>query len=370
LPQIAAAGPAAAERPPDIYHFVFDRLASDELLARDFGVKPGIGQFLEKRGFYVAHASHSNYLTTLLSLASTFYLDYLHFLPDPRVKEDNWHPVQKMLDDHRVARALRARGYEFLQFGGWWRGTYNNPLADENHALGFSEFAMRYLQGTALRPLFWAMPDTGFTMRLDWDRGQCQRVPRQVEMIQNVGVRERPVYVFAHFLLPHEPFVFAPDGRCLSHAESAERGRQQGYVDQVAYAHRIIEQLVTTLQTEGRPKPIILIQADEGPYPEDGPFPDRDLRIPWQDAPPEHLRIKSGILNAFYFPDGGYDQLRPDITPVNSYRVLFNHYFGADLPLLPDRIYAFPFITDPFEFYDVTSVVRGNAGASAGDPLP
>ena len=45
---------------------------------------------------------------------------------------DNWQPVYEMVSDHRVARFLRARGYDLVQFGGWWRGTYDNPLADEN----------------------------------------------------------------------------------------------------------------------------------------------------------------------------------------------------------------------------------------------
>ena len=146
LPQIAAAGAVGTDRPPDIYHFIFDRLASDDILARHFGVEPGIGRFLEERGFYVAEASHSNYLATGLSLASTFYMDYLDLLSDPRVASDNWHPVYEMLDDHRVARFLRARGYDFLQFGSWWEGTYDNPVADENHPLGFSDFNGHYFR--------------------------------------------------------------------------------------------------------------------------------------------------------------------------------------------------------------------------------
>ena len=129
LPQMAARA-AGTDRPPDIYHFVFDRLASDEILARHFGVEPGIGRFLGERGFYVAEASHSNYPMTGHSLASMFYMDYLGLLADPRVAGDNWQPVYEMVSDHRVARFLRARGYDLVQFGGWWRGTYDNPLAD------------------------------------------------------------------------------------------------------------------------------------------------------------------------------------------------------------------------------------------------
>ena len=57
--------------------------------------------------------------------------------------------------------------------------------------------------------------------------------------------------------------------------------------------------MVTALQAPGRDRPVILIQADEGPY------PDRDETVAWQDAPAEELRIKTGIFNAYYFPERG-----------------------------------------------------------------
>src|SRR5690606_26587075 len=133
----------------------------------------------------------------------------------------------------------------------------------------------------------------------------------QVEEIEAIGEREQPVYVFAHILVPHGPYNFATDGRCLSQKESAERGSERGFTDQVVYANRIIEEIVTTLQADGGDPPIILIQADEGP------FPERNGRIPWQNATVDELRIKTGILNAYFFPNGDYRLLHGDITPVN-----------------------------------------------------
>jgi hypothetical protein len=354
MPQIAAGTPAGAARSPDIYHFIFDRLASDASLEAYYGVEGTIGRFLADHGFYVAEASNANYLKTAPSVASTLYMDYLDFLGnDPRVKGENYHPIFEMLDDHRAARFLEARGYEFVQFGAWWRGTYDSPQADENHPIGFGEFDMNYLRSTVLRPIFHLLPDVPWTRRLDWDNGQCQRVARQAEMIKAAGQRDRPVYVFAHLLLPHGPDVFTPEGDCLTFRQSAERGYPQGYIDQVAYAGKLIEDMVTSLQAQENP-PIILIQADEGP------FPARDYSVAWQDAPADELREKTAILNAYYFPNGDYELLRPDITPVNSYRVLFDTYFGADLPLLPDRIWAFPFDAELYEYHDVTALVRGD----------
>lgn len=345
----------ADERPPDIYHFVFDRYPSENILARHYGMdNTAIGWFLENRGFYVARASNSNYQKTAHSLASTFYLDYLDFLGgDERIQGGNWHPIYEMLDDSRVARFLKSRGYETIQFGSWWVGTYNSPLADENRPHGFSEFAMLYLRRTILKPLFRILPDTPLTMRLDWDNAQCQRVAPQVEEVKAIGERARPVFAFVHILVPHGPYNFAADGRCLDQKKSAERGAKQGFIDQVAYANRIIEDVVTALLSDERRRPIILIQADEGP------FPSRNSKIPWQDAPAEELRVKTGILNAYYFPNQDYRLLHDDITPVNSYRILFNTYFGARFPLLRDRVFAFPNDRTLYEFHDVSAKVRG-----------
>ena len=350
-PSLDAAAPDASGR-PDIYHFVFDRYGSAETLKGTYGIETRIGDHLKEQGFYVATESYSNYLKTAPSLASTFYMDYLDMLAeDERVPPDSWHPLFEMLDDHRAGRFLKAQGYRFVQFGSWWVGTFNSGLADENHPFGFSEFGMQYLRHTMLKPVFHALPDTPWTMRLDWDNAQCQRVPRQVTRIKAIEHRTQPVYVFAHILVPHGPYVFTAEGECLTLAQARERGSRQGYADQIAYADLIIRDVVSTLLARD-PAPVILIQADEGP------FPERDGRVPWHEASPEELRIKTGILNAFYFPTGKYDELSPRISPVNSYRAVFNAAFGTTFPMLPDRIHAFPNGRNLYRFHDVTDSIR------------
>jgi hypothetical protein len=48
---------------------------------------------------------------------------------------------------------------------------------------------------------------------------------------------------------------------------------------------------------------------------------------------------RTPILNAYYLPGGEDRWLYPSISPVNSFRVVLNAYFGADLPFLPDATY-------------------------------
>jgi len=347
---------ASPDQPPDIYHFIFDRYASEEVLSQYFDLDNSeIGYFLEQQGFYLARGSNSNYQKTGHSVSSTFNMDYLHTLEnDPRVKGRNWRPIFKILGDHRVGRFLKSRGYRYVQFGSWWAGTFRSPLADKNRPHGFSEFAMLYWRNTMLKPIFHVLPDTQLTMRLDWDNGQCQRIRPQLEEIKKIGEETaEPLYVFSHILIPHGPENFTTTGECLSLQQASERGQAKGYLDQIQYANQIIRDVVTELKKPGRRPAVIIIQADEGP------FPKRDGKIPWQNASADELRIKTGILNAYYFPGKDYSGLWQDITPVNTYRVLFNTYFGTRLPRLEDRIYAFPFDNNLYEFHDVTAKVRG-----------
>jgi hypothetical protein len=67
-----------------------------------------------------------------------------------------------------------------------------------------------------------------------------------------------------------------------------------------------------------------------------------------------------GILNAYYLPGTGQAGLYPSITPVNSFRVVFNAYFGTDLPILPDRSYIFTNQLHLYDFRDITDLLRAS----------
>ncbi len=55
------------------------------------------------------------------------------------------------------------------------------------------------------------------------------------------------------------------------------------------------------------------------------------------------------ILNAYYLPGDAADALYPTISPVNSFRLIFDHYFGTDLGLLEDASYLVKDIEQPVE---------------------
>ena len=66
---------------------------------------------------------------------------------------------------------------------------------------------------------------------------------------------------------------------------------------------------------------------------------------------------RASILNAYYMPQGKTDLLYPAITPVNSFRVIFNTYFGTNYRLLPDQTYYSPLV-NPYDFIDITDKIE------------
>src|SRR5207249_2280146 len=97
-------------------------------------------------------------------------------------------------------------------------------------------------------------------------------------------------------------------------------------------------------------RPVIIIQSDEGPF-EGAP-------TVWSPTPSRDLDRKFPILNAYYLPGKGDGGLTRTITPVNSFRAVFDLYFGANLALLPDRNYVFRSLRHLYSFTDVTPLVR------------
>ena len=357
--------PEMAKTAPDIYYFIFDRYGSQSNLAAYYDFDNAeLMDFLKAKGFHVASDSHSNYLKTAHSLASTFNMDYLDVLKeDRRSKIGDWHPIYDMVKDHRVGRFLKSNGYEFIQIGAWWGPTHHNASAHENYSFGFSEFEFWYIRKTILPTLLdLVAPSSTYAHRMQWELGQCQRVPRQIEKVKEIKERNASTFVFAHILVPHDPYVFAADGHCLSFDEHEQRSERDGYVDQIRYTNSLIKDFVSTLLSGTGPKPIIIIQADEGPFPERYRRNNRS----WHEATADELKIKTGILNAYYFPDGDYRDLDQKITSVNTFRVLFNKYFGTRLERLPDRVFAFPDYFKIYDFFEITDVVGGAPDATQG----
>jgi hypothetical protein len=331
-------------RKPDIYYIVLDRYGGSQILEEMFGFdNHEFLDFLRARGFYVAEDSHSNYPRTSHSLASSLNMTLLDSLTrEVGAVSDDLGPLIQLLGNHAVGRTLKSAGYRYLHIGSWWHGTASSPLADMNlDYRGLSEFSTRLFETTVLDPFGGAISE-----KLDFARREYGRVLFQFQHLAKSRRMRGPKFVFAHILSPHEPFVFDQRGNFLTKEVRASRSRRVNYTEQLQFINTKLMELVDTLQAgPEESRPVIILQADEGPF--EGPGS-------WRGASGASLRRKFSILNAFYLPGVDDPGLYPSITPVNSFRVVFNQYFDARLPLVRDESYVYLDLHHLYAFEDVT----------------
>lgn len=357
---------------PDIYYIVMDRYASAGTLEEfyDFDNSEFL-DYLSDKGFYVAGASKANYLKTHLALASSLNMKYINYLGDELGKDfTDLGRTYQMVEDYEVWRFLKAQGYKFMHFGTDWEPTRKNDYADININRGDTpEFSRTLLRTTMLYPL--ALDTPQITLWLDglpswlkapfvggFRQGKWDRILYKFDQLADVPHTKGPTFVFAHMLITHPPFVFDEDGGYRSEEEAEGKTREVNYVDQVLFANDKLTSLIDRLISDSDVPPIIVLQADEGPFPVRYAIDEFGFR--WDEATDAELREKMGILNAIYLPDGDTSVLYPSISPVNTFRVIFNRYFSADLELLPDRSYAFASQRYQYDLFDITDKLTPN----------
>ncbi len=348
---------------PDIYYIVLDRYASASTLKEvyDFDNSEFI-DYLSDRGFYVASESRSNYLKSSASLASSLNMEYINYLSEEVGEEsDDLGPMYAMLEDYEVWRFLKSRGYQFVHLGSWWEPTRENKYADMNiNHCQVPEFSMHLLETTMIYPIVQESSELPDWMRAPFVEEfrvlHRNSILYNFEKLAEVPSMEGPTFVFAHMFATHEPYVFDRDGNHLTLEEANERSRTVNYVDQLIFANSKVKALLDELLSSSEVPPIIILQADEGPFPLRYEL-DED-NFAWEEATEAELREKMGILNAYYLPNVDTSLLYPSITPVNSFRVVFKLYFGADFELLPNKSYAFHSGRYPYKFIDVTDKVN------------
>jgi hypothetical protein len=368
-PTASAAAPTSSETDgdaeparPDIWYLVFDRYAGADGLTATYGFdnRPFVAE-LERRGFDVVEHATANYLKTALSLDSTLNMDYLdaEALGRAAPTPDDWSPVYRELQGSTaVERFLHDRGYEYVHLGLRRGATYTNSAADRVYLYGDqSEFAAVLENTTLLVALEHVMSDEPTGLAGLYGHQSLYQLGVLDQLARSDG--PRPRFVFAHILLPHPPYVFNEDGSWVTDTQRRERSADEQYLEQLRFVNARILDLVDSIDARPEAKrPILLIQADEGPFPDRYERDEEGFR--WADATDEELLRKFSILAAYRMPPNvpGALELGDRMTPVNSFRAIFNATFDAGLDLLDDRNLVFVDQRHLYEMVDVTDRVR------------
>jgi hypothetical protein len=286
---------------------------------------------LASRGFYVAQCSQSNYTRTELSVTSSLNMTYLQgldekFAPNSISRARLWDALK-----HSAVRYnFEKMGYRTISYatGFAWSELEDADvfITPSPLALGMTSFETLFLQTTLARQA----QDWGW---LDADQVMGQNYRNRHMLVFNsmddVTKMAGPKFVYVHLIMPHPPFVFGPNGEFTNPAEFWNEKKtyptekfKAGYINQINILNQKMLETVDTILSGSKTPPIIILQGDHGP---------------WAQPNPQHFFI----LNAYYLP-GHNDELYPTISPVNTFRLVFNDYFSGSYDMLNDETYYSP----------------------------
>lgn len=349
---------------PDVYYIVLDRYTNAEVLQNQFGYDntPFTG-FLRDNGFRVNDSARSNYPYTAISIASTMNATYLDTLLNPYKNSELQSNtlLHNTVWQSTVAKAFKKAGYSYEALGSWYGTSQKAPLANKDRIIQnslkifgkskqlrgveageFSKtpyYSLTQLSGISWWPLSYSANDHPDIVR------------QQLNNLEAITTAEKPGgrFIFAHILVPHDPFIFNADGSLSADSAGDSVGKpiKQKYVDQVAFINGQMQEAINNINEQSHSKAVIIINADEGAYPwvmnsdfrhpaasslsfEEGQE-DEDMRT-WPD---DWLQMKYGILQAARIPEATDDDMT-HLSSVNAFRIVLNRYLGYNLEYLPE----------------------------------
>lgn len=343
---------------PDIYYIVLDGYGSAEVLENfyNFNNQPFL-KALAERGFVVSQGGRANYKQTVQSISSLLNMDYVNGVGDRvGVNSQEYFPLAFVTEHNRVFEQLRRVGYRIDTFTTGYEAT-EIESADvlykpEQYPNSFEEMIVS------------ATP-----LSLIWDSSlyaiHRERIRFNLQNLAEAGRQEGPNLVFAHIFAPHPPFVFGADGEEITPSypyaeidanEFLEYGTVEeyktGYIEQLKFINGEVFSAIEEILHTATTPPIIVIQSDHGPGSE----------FDHQNLENSNLAERYPILYAALIPCENRDVFPQDITPVNSFRYIFNSCFDAGLPYLENRQYYSSNLM-PYAFTDVTDVLKNAVAA-------
>jgi hypothetical protein len=326
------------QAPPDVYYIILDGYPRADFLEQVIGFdnSPFLDE-LKQRGFYVADCSQSNYAQTSLSMASALNYNYLDALSDEFTSSNNdTSGLIQLLKNSAVRQQLENLGYSFVTFENsyYWLRIPDSDFyfAPSNSALGLGEtmlpvnlFEAMLIRESALVLLTDSATVLSRVFKVDMDypnKEHRELILYTLDKLKTIPLDiQSPKFIYAHIVSPHSPIVFDQNGDFKEvQADPPIDVYAAALSDQIRYLNKRILGVVDEILNTSATPPIIILQGDHG----EGIAKPKD---------------RMAILNAYYLPNGGDKQLYSTITPVNTFRVIFDQYFGGQLPLLEDKSY-------------------------------
>ena len=329
---------------PDVYYIVLDGYVGINSLKEFLGFdNQEFVTFLKNQGFYVPQQSFSNYPVTPSSMAATLNMQYVNHLSDIVGTDlDNMHPTFTVIQENLVMKKFKSKGYTLIGFG------TDVVHLNESKKFDFHYCENKTLLNNKLVNTILHQSIIGYFIEKVSYKEQRDAILCAFSKLPEIKNIDGPTFLYAHFNMPHTPYIFSADGEPLDPARKSNLGSSDdidSYINYLKFTNKKIGKLVEQL-LETDELPIIIIQSDHG----------SGFGLDWENPTDDMLRQKMSNFQAIYFPNTNNDLVGKATTPVNIFRILFNSYFNENHEILSDKIFWNTW-TKPYDFKDITDLL-------------
>lgn len=343
---------------PDIFYIILDGYGGESMLRQIHNIENSeFIRELEARGFVVPPDSKSNYPRTILSLASSLNMQYLDSISLSMQDSPLWWPLTGTVMDNETIKYLRANGYAVANTASNWDYT---TLPDVEYEFNpfliyLNKFEEYQIQQTNLSFLG-SINNIGISVPTY--PSHRKTVLYALDSMGEIAKLPSPKFVFVHIVSPHPPFVFDAQGNEVTpdypftlsdskHLLAPPSKYRDGYAEQLIFINRKMLAAVDAILESSKEPPLIIIQGDHGP----------GIYVEHGSVEKTCLYERYSILNAYYLPGIQDMDIPADISPVNTFRMIFNHYFSENLEILSNRQYFYKEGLT-FQFTEVTDRIQ------------
>lgn len=323
-------GENASKSQPDIYYIILDEFAGFQSM-REYWEYSGVDQFkdfLTSRGFVVYEESKASAPSTLHQLFTR-----LNYQDTPyELNDENLALWLGGIADNRVMKFMKDQGYTTVTFN---EMSYAYSSAREMLNVDYA-FDYKDVPATSLGIFFdnFGILVADNTMLNIFSRfykrsGSNQHSNMIFYTVKKIGELEEiqsPKFVYIHLIFPHLPYMFDENGN-VNLPEVYYK--YDYYLGNYKFAIKMATEMVNNILS-GYPssrQPVIILQSDHG-------FRNiRDKNTDEQPLPDYPKEFGLNILYARLLPGYEATYSAPEQDPINTFPLLFNYLFDANIDL-------------------------------------
>ncbi len=279
---------------------------------------------LEDKGFIVFKDMESNYTKTVAAIPSFLNACYVQSLP--------YNTPSRAINKARLFALAKKVGYKIYYLNSWPMDIHiKRGVIDNFHTLGEDDFqtaAELFIGNTALY----------YSINFN-SENKAKEMQEAFDYADNVFSKSGSKHLFfAHFLMPHAPYVFNKDGEINSDINDPMVNdvfilNREFYLEYLKFADNKTLEFLDKIFAKGGEKPIVIIMGDHGPRLVDY-YPNEEKYL--EEAKKDYKYYFNTFL-AYYNPDTRPEDYANVKSHINFAINFQNEVFGAGLENVEDK---------------------------------